>query len=215
MLTAFDIETGPLPDDQLPRFDREAVKVGNLKDPEKIEAKRDEAEREWRSKLALSALTGQVLAIGVKFQRDGETQIIAEDSEAETLSKFWMLTVGNYSIFDSPHQKVIGFNSRTFDVPFLIRRSMLVGTDVPLAVCDPKWGPSKCFVDLLDVWRCGDRQLWVKLDTLAQAFGLDGKLEGVSGADFAGLWQSDRDRACDYLRRDVDLTYELALRMGV
>lgn len=69
----FDIETGPLPESELaallPPFDPAEVKVGNIKDPEKIAAKVAEAEanhrRDFFEKAALDPLTGRVVAIGM------------------------------------------------------------------------------------------------------------------------------------------------------
>jgi hypothetical protein len=50
----FDIETGPWSGAK--PFDWSTVKLGNLKDPDKIKAKRAEAAREYKDKLALSAI---------------------------------------------------------------------------------------------------------------------------------------------------------------
>lgn len=69
----FDIETGPLPENELaalmPPFDPSEVKTGNIKDPEKIAAKIAEAEvnhkRDFIEKAALDPLTGRVVAIGL------------------------------------------------------------------------------------------------------------------------------------------------------
>ena len=209
-LVVFDIETGPLPNEQLQPFDPNDVKTGNLKDPEKIAAKRKQAEQEWRSKLALSALTGRVLAIGLKFGKDEPAIVtIGEDyPEAELLSWFWR----SYTKFRS--WKWVGFNSGHFDLPFLLRRSLLLGVAPTQGAIDHRGSWHHSFVDLLDLWRCGDRTLYVKLDDLARAFGIDGKLEGVSGADFAGLLDTDREKAIAYLEQDLNVTRSLAIAMG-
>ena len=77
----FDIETGPLPENELlammPAFDPADVKSGNLKDPAKIAEKIAEAEanhrRDFIGRAALDPLTGRVVAIGVMtFDARGE-----------------------------------------------------------------------------------------------------------------------------------------------
>ena len=205
-IIGFDIETGPL--EKLPPFDRSTVKLGVLKDKAKIEAKYVAAEQAYIERAALSPLTGRVLAIGIG---DLETDpLILGGEESSLLESFWG------AVDHTAH--MVGFNIRGFDLPFLVRRSMLLGVDVPPGMIDARGYWHHCFVDLLDRWRCGDRQLWVKLDALAAAFGVAGKLEGVTGADFADLWhgtKKDREKAVAYLKQDVQILLELAPRMGV
>lgn len=210
MLTAFDIETGPLED--LPPFDRGTVKLGNLKDPVKIAEKIAQAEVEYREKAALSALTGQVLCIGI-MEAGEEPALLtgdesSDDREAELLGEFWRL------VSLDPSDTWAGHYSNAFDLPFLYRRSLILGVDVPDFVINRRGHWSESFVDLMDVWRCGDRQLFVKLDALAAAFGIPGKTAGVDGADFARLWKEERPLAVEYAKNDARVTLEIAMRMG-
>src|ERR1044071_1281510 len=118
----FDIETGPLPEAELatllPAFDPNEVKMGNLKDPEKIAAKLSQAEEAHRlnslKRAALDALTGRVLAIGLLFDND-DFSVLCQEDEAELLRQFWSVCCGEC--------RMVGFNSNSFDLPFLIRRS--------------------------------------------------------------------------------------------
>ncbi len=219
-MLAFDIETGPLPEDQLrdllPPFDEAEVKLGNLKDPEKIQAKLAEAkanhESDWISKAALSPLTGRVIAIGFRNCETGQSVVEhCDGDEAELIVKFWK----KYSQCRSAPRRMVGYNVHGFDVPFMVRRSWLLGVDVPRGLIEKgKWIDSATIVDLMQLWSIGG-QNWVKLDLLAKAFGLGGKTEGVDGSMFATLWESDREKAIEYLLRDVEITAELAVRMGV
>lgn len=221
----FDIETGPVDDDELarllPKFDRESVQDGRCKE-ETLERKRDEAEARYeerfREMAALSPITGRVLAIGYKC-RDvvtfEEGQVIG--AEVAILRGFW-------SVFSDVREfgcSLIGFNISNFDVPFLVRRSWLLNVEVPRGVfvrgrlCDT-------FVDLYDLWKCGSRfsepsHVNSKLDTIARFFGLPGKPDGITGADFHRLYAdpTTRDQAREYLRNDLTITYEVAKRMGV
>jgi predicted PolB exonuclease-like 3'-5' exonuclease len=214
MPITFDIETGALPPEELPAFDPSSVKLGNTKDPEKVQKKLEEAQAAWESRFALSELTGRVVAIGVK-NNDEPVQVmgVGINSETALLCWFWDF-VAAY-----PGESFIGFNSRGFDLPFLFRRSLLHGVGVPSYAIDDRGYWDRRFIDLLDVWRCGDRQHWVKLDDLCAAFGIEGKLEGVSGADFADLWfstdEEDHQKARLYLCQDVVCTHRLGQAMGV
>lgn len=86
----FDIETGPLPVEQLEDMMPQFFAPSNWKDEEKIQAKIEEQQTKWFEKAALDARTGQVLAIGIKNE-EGITVIQdqRELSEKELLQWFW------------------------------------------------------------------------------------------------------------------------------
>lgn len=227
-MIVFDIETGPLPEPELsqrlPSFDPASVKLGNLKDPEKIAAKIAEAKAEHEAetigKAALSALTGRVLAIGYRSER--ATVIAHIDSEtfggdeAALIEQFWH----RYLKAKADRRHMVGHNIAGFDLPFLIRRSWLLGVDVPDGIFDSNWRYlDRIFVDTMQRWQAGNyRDQFVGLDKLGKAFGLGGKTEGVDGGDFHRLYfgtEEERGKALEYLIRDVELTWLVAQRLGI
>jgi len=243
----FDIETGPVADEQLAEqfkfvplphpgeFDPSSVKVGNLKDQAKITAKieearqadvsavenyeqnltaaRDAAWNEFKGNAALSATTGQVLAIGI--QR-GDKAAIFQGDEPTILIGFWKKYLAC-----RPQIKLVGCNIFDFDLPFLIRRSWMLGVDVPRSVCEfGKWSNfDPLFVDIRQRWLLGQRNNCPSsLDTMARALGCGHKTDGVNGADFSRLWNGtpeERQLATDYLLNDLQMTANVAKRLGV
>ena len=252
---AFDVETGPLPQDELdalmrhysPAFDDEppgdfdpsTVKYGNTKDEakrrEKLEAakaahekavsdwraNRNRAEFQWRQEFIhlapLSPITGRVLAIGYC---DAGGQVSIDDGPDEaTIIDNWLT---EFTDAHASGGRLVGFHILGFDVPFLIRRAWKLGLDVPPCLRPRELHRNPTLVDLLDVWKCGTRDTaWHvdnKLDTVARFFGLGGKLDGISGADFHRLWNgspAEREKAVAYLEKDVQLTLAIAKAMGV
>lgn len=218
----FDIETGPLPETELaamvPAFDPVEVKTGNLKDPDKVAAKIAEAEvnhrREFIERAALDPLTGRVLAIGLLNWDTGEFRVIAHEDEAAMLREFWEVCRGEMGRLN----EMIGFNSRAFDLPFLIRRSFKHRVPVPFGIRRGRyWGDE--MVDLREVWQLGDRQARGSLDSIARHLGV-GQKNGcephgpANGAAFAAVWQSDREKALAYLKNDLELTLKVAEALG-
>lgn len=226
----FDIETGPLPDDQLfslvepfpefREFDPDSVKCGNLKDQEKIAAKIAEAraahngsyqrakaeyERETRGKAALSALTGRVLAIGIRATNTNESQIL-EGDETEIVGRFLRGMAGKHSL--------VGYNIHGFDLPFLVQRAYILGLKVDRSIFldHGRYWKSQ-FIDLMQLWCAGGRTTFPKLDTVLKACGLPTK--NGDGADFAALYAADKEAAIAYLKNDLEVEYQLAVRMGV
>ena len=216
----FDIETGPLAEAELaamvPPFDPAEVKMGNLKDPDKIAAKLAEAEaghrREFVERAALDPLTGRVVAIGLLFEdRSLQTAtfaVIGHDDEAAILREFWNTCRGEMGRVN----RMIGFNTRLFDLPFLIRRSFKHRIEVPFGIRRGRYWAEE-MVDLREEWQLGDRQARGSLDTIAKHLGV-GQKNGC-GEDFARLWQTDREKAVAYLRNDLELTCRIAEALGV
>jgi len=204
-----DIETGPLAEAELaamaPPFDAAEVKVGDLKDPGKIAARLAEAEamhwRDFPKRAALDPLTGRVLAVGLLFE-NGEFSAIGHDDEAAILREFWTACRR-----DKSRQRMIGFNTHLFDLPFLMRRSFKHRVEVPDGIRRGRYW-SEEMVDLREEWQLGDRQARGSLDTIARHLGV-GQKNG-HGEDFARLWQADRAKAVAYLRKDLELTSRIA-----
>lgn len=223
-------------------FDPSQVKLGNATKPEtvakKIEEARlahaeyaanydfqvQEAKQKWINDLVdrapLDAMIGQVLAIGYRDVR-GHVLIDAHyreepQSEESRLQRFWSRFVdcvnAGYSL--------IGHNSKGFDLPFMIRRSWILGVDVPSKVMDGRYF-SRSFIDTREVWLCGGswQSTGSSLDAIARAMGVGAKTEGMTGDMFWRLWQSgesDKRRAAlDYLANDVNVTAAVAERMGL
>lgn len=225
-------------------FDPAAVKVGHLKDPgkirEKIEAARQahqdavdsygeacEAARvkafaDFKDKAALEATTGRVVAIGMA-EYGGIPSIIDCDgtggwpalglAEGDGIAAFWQM-IEKYMRDQMP---IVGFNIMHFDLPFLVRRSWMLGIPVPMGVRKGRyWADS--FIDLMQVWGFYGRDM-VKLNTVAMALGLGGKVTeadgvAVSGADFHRLWRENRAAAEVYLQQDVQLCISIAIKIG-
>jgi len=221
----------------LGEFDPSTVKTGNLKAQDKIddkiqaareahETKAAEAFQKWEgekmayeegliTKSPLEPLHGVVLAIGI-LKDDGEFEIIGEDGEPEEviLASFWgwvveMIYQGN---------PFVGWNSRDFDMPFLVQRSWILGVDVPDGILDDSRNYLHgLHVDLMRKWTCGKYSSFASLDTVAKAFGFKGKeKEEVTGENFHHHWNQggeSREMAIRYLKADLVATRQLAERI--
>jgi predicted PolB exonuclease-like 3'-5' exonuclease len=211
----FDIETGPQPREDiahlLPAFNPDEVKLGNLKDEEKIKEKLRAAEEKHRSDFfdnaALSPVTGKVICIGVIIRDwvNKDVRLVLGDrdeGEATIIKMFWQ-TISGYG--GAMHQ-VVGFNSNSFDLPFLIKRSWYHNISVPPYIRDGKWWSKKC-VDLRDDWTFGDSRTPGKLDDILKFLGLQGK--NGSGKEFAALWENNREQALAYINNDIEQTKNL------
>ena len=205
----FDIETGPLPPGELviPPFDPSQVKLGNIKNPdliaEKIRTAEENHASDYIKNAALDALSGQVLCIGYRIEHDEPAVLCSDaDGEAAMLRQFWRL------IGDLERQpKLVGFNIKAFDLPFLIRRSWHHRLTPPYWLRQGRYW-NDLIVDLREVWQLGDSRAHGSLAAISRHLGLGEK--AGNGADFSNLWQTDRQAAINYCLRDVQLTQQVA-----
>ena len=141
-------------------FDPTAVKCGNIGGPtsEKGKAKIEEARKaheelvkryaadlagaeerhfaDFKSRAALDATTGRVVAIGFCRADAMETPAIIDcDQDEEAGLREWWRNVEDAL---SDRLPLIGFNVCHFDLPFLVRRSWLLGVPMPTG---PAQGP--------------------------------------------------------------------------
>jgi len=205
-----DIETGPTKN-ALSYFSRSDVKLGNLRDTIKIEAKLAEAEDEFLDKAALSPITGKVLAVGLT---DGAVhEVLTYESEKEIITET-LERIGSQLMQQRP---VVGWNIIKFDFPFLFKRAMMLGVPWPQHIWDLKKGYAHSqIIDLMRYWNMGDWKEMTKMDTVNRFLCGFGKPSGVTGADFARLFNGtpeEREKAIDYALNDVKILDSLTRKM--
>lgn len=195
-----DVETGPLSESELAQFKPEFHADSRLKDPDKIRANILEKEQAWKEDLALSAVTARVLCIGV-LHKGAEMLVYSNDNEKVVLETIF--TASSMDILAG--NLIVGFCSRSFDVPFLIRRAYRHGLKVPPCFWQGRY-LSDQFVDIAERWACGSRDPRdrISLDNLSRHLGT-GQKNG-DGKDFWVIWQTDRPKALEYLKQDLTLT---------
>jgi DNA polymerase elongation subunit (family B) len=207
----FDIETLGFP---LESFDKES-QTYLLKF-----ADTDEKIEEVRKNLNLHALTAQILCIGmynpdtekakVFFQSERKDEFYSPDgschytsgTEKEILESFWEV-IPSYSQF-------ITFNGRSFDCPFLMVRSALLGI-TPTRNLMPYRYESAIHCDLLEQLTFYQATRKFSLDFFCKSFGIESpKSKGITGLDMKMLVEEKRYRdIAEYCYGDVRATGRL------
>ena len=207
---AFDIETTAAPNAAF-YFNPDDIKLGNIKDEAKRDAKIAEAKSAHMEKAALSPITGKILAVG--FSEDGERSALTYETEAELIVE----TIKRISDQLMAQRPVTCWNGINFDFPFLFKRAILHDIQWPSHIWDLKKGyPHSCIIDLMRYWNMGNRMEFTKMDTVSRFLGGPGKPSGVTGGDFGKLFNgsdTDRIKAIDYLLNDMKILDHLTKTM--
>lgn len=202
---AFDIETGPW--EGAPPFDESSVKLGNLKDEEKIALKIWSEKKKYERDAALDPLTGEIVAMSF-YSKDGPE--VCFGTEKELLHIF----ASKYRVLTDLSGRLFGFNIIGFDLPFIVRRMLINKMKFPLSMMNNFRYYSDSFLDLREVWGAGERQPKGKLSEILEIMGIDGKTE-KSGASFYKILQEDEERARQYCLSEIKGIWELGQAMGV
>jgi len=226
------------PQPQWVDFDPNAVKYGNTTDPEKrarkladerdkhnaaqrrrIDGYEDEKRAAWdahKRDAGLSAATGRVLAVGfvsVAANSGPEAlpvEIVSHEEYTTIEHVFGAFTTASKS--GAWNNSIAGHNILEFDLPFLVRRAWVLGVEIPRWIRDGRYW-SRAFLDTRELWQLGNRQAKSSLNHVCQALGIPGKLDGVDGSQFAQLWETDREKAREYLTQDVRCTAAVVQRL--
>lgn len=224
----FDIETIGEDFESLDETTKDVLTRWIRKESE-TEAQYEKELSELKGGMGFSALTGQIVAIGVYdiekergavyFQApDSSAQEFEENgvkfkpmSEKEMLGRFWKLA--------EIYEEFVSFNGRSFDVPFLMIRSAIHGIRPSKNLVGKRYlgmhSRDARHVDLLDqltfygtVRKKGNLHLW------SRAFGIKSpKSEGVTGDDVGKLFKEKKYlEIARYNMGDLVATKELYLR---
>lgn len=216
----FDIETIPC---QLAGIKEELAAAvtapAQFKKPESIaEWLRDnreaEAEQAWL-KTSFDGGLGQICCIGWAID-DGapmSRNVTSSDSaeEADMLRNWFHSLTSARHIAD--RQVFIGHNSNGFDIPFIWKRSIVLGVKPPIWFPrDPKpWAEST--FDTMISWNGIGAKAGGSMDRICKILGIPGK-EGMDGSQVWPAFQEGRhDEIAAYCRDDVARTRAMHLRM--
>jgi 3'-5' exonuclease len=210
----FDIETMAFPFESLDSQQQEYLMKF---------AKTEEEKAEVLLKLNLNPFTAQIIAVGmlnpesnrgkVFYQGPGEELSQSEDglidlvpcTEKELLEEFWT-SLTHYAQF-------ITFNGRSFDCPFLMLRSAMLGVKPTRNLLPYRYGTQE-HCDLMEQFTFYGAFRKFSLDFYCKAFTIKSpKGGGLTGLDLGSLFHEGKYREiAEYCLGDVRATGELFQR---
>lgn len=204
-----DLETAGLPN--AADFLEPVQPAKNLVDPVKIAADIEKRTAERDEKLALDWNVGRNVALGFWTEQAGTMVRCCPDEfyEAQAIIEFWET---------ARFRTIVGFAIKQFDLRFLVQRSRYLGLSYPQL--DFSKYSRKGIEDLYLLLTFGDGTydqgaMRRTLKAFCKRFGIP-VTDDVNGADIPALVEAgDWDAVAAHCRADVELTVELARRLGV
>lgn len=145
----------------------------------------------------------RIVCIGIYYPLTGQSIALTNDSEKVILESFWEQIKGYNGIY-------ITFNGVQFDVPFIIKRSIVYGLK-PSNLSFIQHTKFNAYPPHFDVMLQNGRYNGYSLKETCDFFGVPSPKEGsVSSSSVAQAYREGRiQEIADYCLRDLDSTYLL------
>lgn len=200
----FDIEVMPDPE-KLKYLPEPDVKYGNIKDPVKREAKFQEAKEKQLEKIGLNPFYSRYFCGSFGLGQGKIIEEFADEAEVELIQ--W-----TFSGFGEDTTRIQTWNGKTFDIPFLFKRAMILGVNPldyglpPLSEFTKRYG---CDIHQ-DLMLTLDPNNFIKLDEAARMLLGESKID-LDYKLFPALFKTAEGRAqiLEYCDKDADLTGRL------
>jgi len=160
------------------------------------------------------------ISVGVLYRDKEEKQLMvrlksfADRDEAVLLQSFGQLLEQYYS--NTTKTYLCGHNIKEFDVPYVCRRMVVHGMQLPAAldIAGKKPWETKHLLDTMELWKFGDRKNFTSLKLLAALLGFPSPKDDIDGSQVGRVFwdQDDLQRIAHYCEKDVLATAQLFLR---
>jgi len=132
------------------------------------------------------------------------------DEEKNILEEFITL-LNNTSRF-----LLCGHNAKEFDFPYLCRRMLINGLELPKLLDISGKKPWEVpHLDTMELWKFGDYKSYTSLNLLAAVFGIPTPKDDMDGSQVGEVYWKDKDldRIVKYCQKDVVTVMQLLLKL--
>lgn len=123
----------------------------------------------------------------------------------------------NSKHFNSKDTKLCAHNGKEFDFPYIGRRMLVQGIELPKALqLSGKKSWEIPHLDTLELWKFGDYKHYTSLDLLASIFHIESSKDDIDGSQVNSVYyeQNDLDRIMEYCKRDVSVLVQVFLGLN-
>ncbi len=181
--------------------------------------KEEETPEDIYGRAGIYAEFGKIVCISagiihyVKGEMHFKVKSFADDDETKLLMEFSDML--NHFMSKDPNRNLCGHNAKEFDFPYIARRMLINGLQLPqcLNIAGKKPWEIK-FIDTLDLWKFGDYKHYTSLNLLTAIFDIPTPKDDIDGSQVAEVYYKEKDleRIAIYCEKDVLATARLLLK---
>lgn len=212
-----DIETVPLyenlesaPENLQKLWTKKAVQIGKEGDTPDTLYNRAGIYSEFGKIVCISA--GKIYRKGK--ERAYRVKSYCGDDEKTILQEFSVMLTG---FMANPTHRLCAHNGQEFDFPFIARRMLINGLNLPpiLDIAGAKpWEIRDIMLDTLQLWKFGDYKHYTSLELLCAIFNIPTPKDDIDGSQVADIYYKtfDIQRIARYCEKDTFAIAQLILR---
>ena len=118
--------------------------------------------------------------------------------------------------FDIKKHYLCAHNGQEFDFPYLARRMLINGFELPqmLDIAGKKPWETNHLLDTMQLWKFGDYKHYTSLPLLAEVFNIPTPKDDIKGSDVGHVYYEEEDveRIAHYCQKDVVATGRLLMK---
>lgn len=171
------------------------------------------------NKAGIFAEFGKIVCVTVGYipPSEGDIQFrlksFYSDDEKDLLTRFCELLNGHYN---TDQHLLCGHNGKEFDFPWLARRMLVNGIELPVILDIHGKKPWEIkHLDTMELWKFGDYKHFTSLNLLAHLFGIPTPKDDIQGSDVGRVYweENDLERIVTYCQKDVLTCAQVLLKM--
>jgi DNA polymerase elongation subunit (family B) len=173
----------------------------------------------YHDRAAIYAEFGKIVTIGLGYFDESDNEntslrltSIANHDESQLLADFITLLAK----FDHDKLQLCGHNGKEFDFPYLCRRLLVNGFELPYVLDTSGKKPWEVnHLDTMEMWKFGDWKHYTSLELLAAIFDIESSKDSIDGSQVGKVYydENDLDKIAKYCMRDVAVTAQLYLKL--
>ena len=161
---------------------------------------------------------GKIICISIGYIADNETKTFRlksffGDNEEQLLADFFDLLDTHYKIGEN---YLCAHNGKEFDFPFIARRALVNGIELPkmLNIAGKRPWETKHLLDTMEMWKFGDYKHFTSLDLLTAVFDIPTPKDDIDGSQIADVYykENNLERIVTYCEKDVIAIARLYLK---
>lgn len=173
---------------------------------------------EFYDRAGIWAEFGKIVCISVgHFVMKGDVRSFRVTSfhrDEITLLKEFKALLDNH--FNKPQQLLCAHNGKEFDFPYIARRMIINGIDIPFKL--DLFGKKPWEVphlDTLELWKFGDYKTFTSLKLMAHVLGIPSPKDDIDGSQVRHVFyvEKDIDRIITYCEKDTVTVAQILLRL--
>ena len=181
--------------------------------------RRDEfSPAEFYERAGIWAEFGKIICISVGFFREsssGRTFRVHSynGDEKQLLKEFAQMLEENFS---RREHLLCGHNAKEFDFPFIARRMIIHGLELPAKLNLFGKKPWEIpHLDTMELWKFGDYKHYTSLKLLTRILGIESPKDDIDGSQVRNVYYNEKDveRITRYCERDVIAVAQVVLKL--